>query len=89
MFETPSVSGNPLDEGTMTGRPDSYYTVLVSGALVRLHHLGYGTPKTGEVFLLLSRLGLVHEEDEDARAACSLAYGSDTVRNLQRMLAGE
>ena len=34
------MSGNPLDEGAMTGRPDSYYTVLVSGALVRLHHLG-------------------------------------------------
>ena len=73
----------------MERRPNGYYTVLVSGALVRLHRLGYGTPKTGEVFLLLSRLGLVREDDQDARAACSLAYDSDTVRSLQRMLAGE
>lgn len=63
--------------------------MLVSGALVRLHRLGYSTPKTEEVFLLLSRLGLVHEEDQDAREACSIAYESDIVRNLQRMLAGE
>jgi hypothetical protein len=83
------MSGNPQDEGAMKRRPSACYTVLVSGALVRLHQLGYGTPKTGEVFLLLSRLGLVREEDQDARAACSIAYDSDTVRNLQRMLAGE
>ena len=36
----------------MERRPNGYYTVLVSGALVRLHRSGYGTPKTGEVFLL-------------------------------------
>ena len=73
---------------SMFGRkPNGYYTVLVAGALARLREQGSTNPASADVFALLSRLGLVREEDQNARAACSIAYNSAAVRRADCALS--
>jgi hypothetical protein len=72
----------------MPGRkPHGYYPVLVAGALARLRDQGSTSPASADVFALLSRLGLVREADQNAKAACSLAYNSAAVRRIDRALS--
>ena len=71
----------------MSGKPDSYYLVLVMGAIVRLHNLNYSNLQFGEVFTMLARLGLLREDDRDAHAAVRVAFDDDAAKELRRMLA--
>ena len=71
----------------MSGKPNSYYMVLVMGAIVRLHNLNYSNVQAGEVFTMLARLGLLREDDRDAHAAVRVAFDGDAANELRRMLA--
>ena len=71
----------------MVRKPHGYYTVLVVGALARLRAQGGANPTGADVFRLLSKLGLVSKTDQNARAACSIAYNSAAVRAADRALS--
>ena len=71
----------------MSRKPNSYYMVLVMGAIVRLHNLNYSNLQAGEVFTMLVRLGLLREDDRDAHAAVRVAFEGDAAKKLRRMLA--
>lgn len=71
----------------MSGKPDSYYLVLVMGAIVRLHNLNYSNLQAGEVCTMLVRLGLLREDDRDAHAAVRVAFDGDAAKELRRTLA--
>lgn len=69
------------------GKPNGYHTVLVVGALARLRREGSAAPGGADVFRLLSKLGLVSETDQTARAACFTAFHSPAVRAADRALS--
>ena len=68
-------------------KPNGYYTVLVVGALARLRCGGNAHPTGADVFRLLSKLTLLSETDQNARAACFIACKSAAVRAADRALA--
>lgn len=72
----------------MARKPNGYYTVLVGGAIVRLHQLGNANPTSGDAFRLLVELELIDGNDQNARAACGIARKSAPVRSVHDALNG-
>jgi len=70
-------------------KPSGYYQILVLGAMLRLNELGYQNLQVSEVFTMLTQLGLVREDDQDARAAIGVAFHSDAAKELRRDFAEE
>ena len=68
----------------MTKKPNGYYQVLVLGTLLRLHQLGYQNPQIREVYAMLTNLGLVQRDDQNAYAAVGMAFNSKAARELRR-----
>lgn len=73
----------------MTKKPNGYYQVLVLGALLRLHQLGYRNLQVGEVRAMLTSLGLVQKDDQNAYAAVGMAFNSKAASELRRDFAEE
>ena len=70
----------------MKKKPNGFFTVLIAGALVRLHQTGYSDPRAAECFHLLAMLGIVDINDQTSRASANIAYHSAVIRQLRHTL---